>query len=453
MFTRSSAVQHTNAKSFHGQKDNTRSAGLQPRVNDAPLKQRATGADDRSSLCLDAVTDRFHFRVLNRDGAARRGELTTPHGVVQTPAFMPVGTRGAVKAVTQQQLEELGAEIILGNTYHLYLKPGDGLIARCGGLHKFIGWDRPILTDSGGYQVFSLAAMRLIKEEGAEFRSHIDGSLHLLTPERAVDIQAQLGSDIAMVLDECASTQSASDADRPVSDVLHDATRIAMERSARWAGRARRRQLQLRDDPRGAPDVIVTNPGQAQFGIIQGGIDAGLRTESVQRTTDIGFEAYAIGGLSVGEPVEIMYDVVAHTAPRLPEDKPRYLMGTGMPDDLVECVARGIDMFDCVLPTRNARNGQLMTSRGPIAIKNARYAEDLSPPDPDCTCYTCRHFSRAYLRHLFVVGEMTAGTLNSLHNLHFYLDTMRRIREAIVFGSFEKLRREFHQTFSRRPQL
>jgi queuine tRNA-ribosyltransferase len=402
---------------------------------------------------LNAVNDPFHFQVLNRDGAARRGEFTTPHGLVQTPAFMPVGTRGAVKAITQQQLEDLGAEIVLANTYHLYLKPGDGLIARCGGLHKFMGWDRPILTDSGGYQVFSLAAMRLIKEEGAEFRSHIDGSLHLLTPERAVDIQAQLGSDIAMVLDECASTQPASDADRPVTNGLHDASRIAMERSARWAERARHRQLQLRDDPRSARGVIVTNPGQAQFGIIQGGIDAGLRTESVQRTTEIGFEAYAIGGLSVGEPVAIMYDVVAHTAPLLPDDKPRYLMGTGMPDDLVECVARGIDMFDCVLPTRNARNGQLMTSRGPIAIKNARYAEDPSPPDPDCTCYTCRHFSRAYLRHLFVVGEMTAATLNSLHNLHFYLDTMRRIREAIVFGSFEKLRREFHQTFSRRPQL
>jgi len=407
-----------------------------------------------------AVNDQFQFRVLNRDRAARRGELTTPHGVVQTPVFMPVGTRGAVKAVTQRDLEGLGAEIILGNTYHLYLKPGDGLIARCGGLHKFIGWNRPILTDSGGYQVFSLAAMRRIKDEGAEFRSHLDGSLHLLTPERAVDIQAQLGSDIAMVLDECVATYPGSDPEhqgsdpgRPVTHISGDEVRAAMERSARWAERARRRQLQLRDDPRAVPDVIVTNPGQAQFGIIQGGTDPDLRTESVQRTTEIGFEAYAIGGLSVGEPVDVMYDVVAHTAPLLPEDKPRYLMGTGMPDDLIECVARGIDLFDCVLPTRNARNGQLLTSRGPIPIKNARYAEDLSPPDPDCGCYTCRHFSRAYLRHLFVVGEMTAATLNSLHNLHFYLDTMRRIREAIVFGSFEKLRREFHQTFSRRPQI
>ena len=373
---------------------------------------------------------------------------------------MPVGTRGAVKAVTERDLKDLGAEIILGNTYHLYLKPGADLIARCGGLHRFIGWDRPILTDSGGYQVFSLAAMRRIAEQGAEFRSHIDGSLHLLTPEGAVDVQAQLGSDIAMVLDECVGTQPGSDPGRlgsdpgrPVTHSALDATRIAMERSARWADRARRRQLQLREDPRSAPDLIITNPGQAQFGIVQGGIDLSLRTESVQRTTEIGFEAYAIGGLSVGEPVDVMYDVVTHTAPLLPDDKPRYLMGTGMPDDLIECVARGVDLFDCVLPTRNARNGQLLTSRGPLVIKNARYAEDLSPPDPDCQCYTCRHFSRAYLRHLFVVGEMTAATLNSLHNLHFYLDTMRRIREAIVFGSFEKLRREFHQTFFRRPQI
>lgn len=382
------------------------------------------------------------FRILKKDGAARRGELTTAHGVIQTPCFMPVGTRGAVKSVTQRDLLDLDAEIILGNTYHLYLRPGDGLIARSGGLHRFIGWDRPILTDSGGYQVFSLAAMRKIKEEGAEFRSHLDGSLHMLTPERATDIQAQLGSDIAMVLDECI----ASAADR-------DPARDAMQRSVRWARRARERQLQLRHDPASAPEVTITNPGQAQFGIIQGGIYPELRTESVQSTVEVGFEAYAIGGLSVGEPVEVMYEVVGHTAPLLPDDRPRYLMGTGMPDDLIECVARGIDMFDCVLPTRNARNGQLLTSRGPLAIKNARYAEDLLPPDPDCSCYTCRNFSRAYLRHLFIAGEMTAATLNSLHNLHFYLDTMRRIREAIVFGSFEKLRLEFHQTFSRRPQI
>ena len=392
------------------------------------------------------TTGSFDFEVTHADGAARRGRLTTPHGVVETPAFMPVGTRGAVKAITQRDLEDLGAEIILGNTYHLYLKPGDALIARLGGLHRFIGWDRPILTDSGGYQVFSLAGMRRIRDEGAEFRSHLDGSLHLLTPERATDIQAQLGSDIAMVLDECVGSGAA-----PCRDGASP-FRSAMERSARWARRARERQLRLRHDPRSAPEVIVTNPGQAQFGIIQGGTDPALRTESVQATLDVGFEAYAIGGLSVGEPVEVMYDVVGHTAPQLPAGQPRYLMGTGMPDDLIECVARGIDLFDCVLPTRNARNGQLLTSRGPLVIKNAQFAEDPAPPDPGCGCYTCQHFSRAYLRHLYLAGEMTAATLNTLHNLHFYLDTMRRIREAIVFGAFERLRQEFHRTFTRRPQ-
>jgi queuine tRNA-ribosyltransferase len=382
----------------------------------------------------------FSFQVTHRDGHARRGELRTPHGPIQTPAFMPVGTRGAVKALTQRQLEELGAEIILGNTYHLYLKPGDALIARCGGLHRFIGWDRPILTDSGGYQIFSLAPMRRITEAGAEFRSHLDGSTHLLTPERATDIQARLGSDIAMVLDECIASAAGV-----------DAARSAMLRSGRWARRARARLLQLRDDA-ASVGVVVTNPGQAQFGIVQGGIHPALRTESVHATVEIGFEAYAIGGLSVGEPVEVMYDVVAHTAPLLPDERPRYLMGTGMPDDLVECVARGVDLFDCVLPTRNARNGQLLTRTGPIVIKNARYADDLSPPDSACGCYTCRHFSRAYLRHLYVAGEMTAATLNTIHNLYFYLDTMQGIREAIMFGTFEKLRQEFHQTFSRRPQ-
>ena len=380
----------------------------------------------------------FQFSISHREGAARRGELRTPHGVVQTPAFMPVGTRGAVKAVTHRDLEDVGAEIILGNTYHLFLRPGAELIARSGGLHRFIGWPRPILTDSGGYQVFSLAAMRRIREDGAEFRSHLDGTLHLLTPEIATDIQAQLGSDVAMVLDECIATPATP-----------EAAREAMERSVRWARRARARLDQLRSDP---GTVTVTNPGQAQFGIIQGATFPDLRAESVQATVEIGFEAYAIGGLSVGEPPAVMYEIVGQTAPMLPDDRPRYLMGTGMPDDLFECVARGIDMFDCVLPTRNARNGQFLTSTGPLSIKNARFAEDAAPPDPGCRCYTCRHFSRAYLRHLFMTGEMTAATLNSLHNLHFYLDTMRRIREALVFGTFEKLRLEFHQTFSRRPR-
>jgi queuine tRNA-ribosyltransferase len=385
----------------------------------------------------------FSFGVTHTDGGARRGVLTTPHGVVQTPAFMPVGTRGAVKGITHRDVADAGAEIILGNTYHLHLRPGDELIARAGGLHAFIGWPHPILTDSGGYQVFSLAAMRKVTEDGVQFRSHLDGALCGLTPESATDIQARLGSDIAMVLDELVGSEA-----RGVASNL--GLRAAMERSARWARRARTRMLQLRAEP--VPAVTVTNPGQAQFGIIQGGTDLALRTESVQATIDIGFEAYAIGGLSVGEPVDVMYDVVAHTAALLPADRPRYLMGTGMPDDLVECVARGIDMFDCVLPTRNARNGQLLTRHGVLVIKNAQYTEDRQPPDSACRCYTCAHFSRAYLRHLFVAGEMTAATLLTVHNLYFYLDLMRRIREAIGFGTFEKLRQEFHQTFSRRPQ-
>jgi queuine tRNA-ribosyltransferase len=382
----------------------------------------------------------FSFRVTHRDGEARRGEMHTAHGTVQTPAFMPVGTRGAVKGMTMRQLEEVGAEIILGNTYHLYLKPGDSLIARCGGLHRFIGWNGPILTDSGGYQIFSLAGMCRIREEGSEFRSHLDGSLHQLTPERATDIQAQLGSDIAMVLDECIATPAPA-----------TAAREAMERSVRWARRARTRFVELRESGLPSNDVTVTNPDQAQFGIIQGGTHPDLRTESVQATMDIGFEAYAIGGLSVGEPQEVMYDVTGHVARQLPFDRPRYLMGTGMPDDLIESVARGVDLFDCVLPTRNARNGQLFTREGPLSIKNARFTEDTNPPDPLCECYTCRNFSRAYLRHLFLAGEMTGSTLNTVHNLFFYLDSMRRIREAILFGTFEKLRQEFHQTYSRRP--
>jgi len=398
----------------------------------------------------------FGFEVTHTEGQARRGVLRTAHGAVETPVFMPVGTRGAVKAITHRDLEDLGAGIILGNTYHLHLRPGDDLIARAGGLHRFIGWPHPILTDSGGYQVFSLAQMRKVTEDGVQFRSHLDGALCALTPEKATDIQAQLGSDIAMVLDECVSTVEVRG---PTSEVRRDPGSAdlgprtsdagrAMERSARWAARCRTRFLQLQSER--VDGVIVTNTGQAQFGIIQGGTDPALRIESVQQTVELGFEAYAIGGLSVGEPVDVMYEIVGQTAPRLPAERPRYLMGTGMPDDLVECVARGVDMFDCVLPTRNARNGQLLTSHGVLVIKNARYAEDPLPPDPACGCYTCRHFSRAYLRHLFTAGEMTGATLLTVHNLYFYLDLMRRIREALSFGSFGKLRQEFHQTFSRR---
>jgi queuine tRNA-ribosyltransferase len=406
---------------------------------------------------------KFDFQVSATDGQARRGILTTPHGCVHTPCFMPVGTRGAIKGLTHRDVEDVGAEIILGNTYHLHLRPGDDLIARAGGLHAFIGWPHPILTDSGGYQVFSLADRCKVSEEGVTFRSHLDGALCALTPEKATDIQAQLGSDIAMVLDQLVASdvrrptneardRGSSDVGPRTSDVGPRTSDVgrAMERSVRWAKRARARLEQLRNDPASAPEVLVTNPGQAQFGIIQGGTDLALRTENVQAMVELGFESYSIGGLSVGEPVDVMYDIVAHTAPLLPAGRPRYLMGTGMPDDLVECVARGIDMFDCVLPTRNARNGQLLTRAGVLVIKNAQYAEDRTPPDPDCGCYTCRTFSRAYLRHLFMAGEMTAATLLTVHNLYFYLDLMRRIRDAIGFGSFGKLRQEFHQTFSRR---
>ena len=382
----------------------------------------------------------FSFRVTHRDGGARAGELQTPHGLVRTPAFAPVGTRGAVKAVTHRDLLGLGAEMILVNAYHLHLRPGAALVARAGGLHRFIGWDRPILTDSGGYQVFSLGDRRTIDEDGVSFRSHLDGRLQRLTPESATDIQVRLGADIAMVFDECTSY--------PVPE---DQARDSMERTVRWARRGRERFLAVAGDP-AALDGEVTNPGQAQFGIVQGSVYGRLREQSVRDTVALGFEGIAIGGLSVGEPVDLMYDVVAATTVMLPDDRVRYLMGTGMPDDLVECVALGVDLFDCVLPTRNARNGQLFTRTGPLSIKQARFAEDPRPPDPDCGCYTCQRFSRAYLRYLFVAGEMTASTLNTLHNIHFYLDTMRRMREAIAFGSFETFRQRFHETFSRRPR-
>jgi queuine tRNA-ribosyltransferase len=382
------------------------------------------------------VASGFSFELRATDGAARLGELRTPHGVVQTPAFMPVGTQGSVKAMRQRDLEEAGAQIVLGNTYHLHLRPGDQLIARRGGLHRFIGWQRAILTDSGGYQLFSLAARRKINEQGAEFRSHLDGSLRMLTPESVTDIQARLGSDIAMVLDEC---------------LAYPATREeaaqSMERSVRWAARCRTRLVDIRGGA--ANEVGATNDGQVQFGIIQGGVFQDLREHSAAATVDIGFEGYAIGGLSVGEPIDLMYAVVGDTARHLPESQPRYLMGTGTPEDLFECVARGIDMFDCVLPTRNARNGQLFTSQGRLNISNAKYADDEGPVDPACGCYTCRTHSRAYLRHLYKAGEMTAGALNTLHNLSFYLDTMRRIRDAISLRTFETFRQEFLRSASR----
>jgi queuine tRNA-ribosyltransferase len=373
----------------------------------------------------------FSFHVTHTSGSARCGELRTAHGVVQTPAFMPVGTQGAVKAVTHRDLIDLGAEILLSNTYHLYLRPGAERVGRLGGLHRFIGWSKPILTDSGGYQVFSLASRRKVSEDGVTFRSHLDGSEHLLTPESTSDIQAQLGSDIAMVLDECVEYPAA-----------HDRAAASLERTARWARRARAR---FRSVIESGADAV--SPGQAQFGIVQGGTFPDLRRRSVEATLAVGFEGYAIGGLSVGEPIQEMYDITEQTVPLLPIDRPRYLMGVGTPLDLVESVMRGIDMFDCVLPTRNARNGQLFTSLGRLNIKNAEFADDPGPLDPACSCYTCRHFSRAYLRHLFNASEMTSGTLNTLHNLHFYLDTMRRIRKAIMLSALEELRQDYRRIF------
>jgi queuine tRNA-ribosyltransferase len=351
---------------------------------------------------------------------------------------MPVGTRAAIKGLTLDQDEGLEPEIILANTYHLHVRPGDVSIAALGGLHAFMSWPRPILTDSGGYQVFSLADRCRVSEEGVTFRSHLDGAALALTPESVADIQARLGSDVAMAFDQCPSWPA-----EPA------AARDAMERTLRWARRSRDRFLALGAGQ--VPEVPRSTPGQAQFGIVQGGTYLDLRDESVAGTLAVGFEGYAIGGLSVGEPADLMYAVVSHTAAQLPDDRPRYLMGTGTPVDLVESVARGIDLFDCVLPTRNARNGQLFTRSGPLAIKNARFASDLGPPDPECRCPTCRRYSRAYLRHLYLSGEMSAAALNTLHNLHFYLDTMRAIRKAIVFGTFDSFRREFHDTYSR-PQ-
>ena len=378
----------------------------------------------------------FGFEITARDGRARCGRLRLAHGIVQTPAFMPVGTRGAIKGVTMAQLGELGADIMLANAYHLHLRPGDEAIARAGGLHAFTGWPKPILTDSGGFQVFSLAGRRTVSDEGVVFQSHLDGRSLALSAESVTDIQMRLGSDVAMVFDECTAWPATK-----------DAAAAAMQRTLRWARRARDRfNLIDRGD---APDVARPTPGQAQFGIVQGGTFQDLRDESVGGTVAVGFEAYAIGGLSVGEPPELMYEVTGQTAAHLPETAPRYLMGAGMPHDLVESVWRGIDLFDCVLPTRNARNGQLFTQDGPISIKNARYANDQGPPDPECGCPTCRTHSRAYLRHLFLSGEMSGGTLNTLHNLHFYLDTMRRIRNAIEFGIFADFRQRFLDRYTR----
>jgi queuine tRNA-ribosyltransferase len=327
---------------------------------------------------------------------------------------MPVGTAGAVKAMTSRDLIEVGAQMLLANTYHLMLRPGSALVARLGGLHGFTGWSGPFLTDSGGYQVMSLAALRRIDDEGVRFKSHLDGSPHLLTPERSIEVQMELGADVAMAFDECPALPSPP-----------EALRAAVARTGRWARRCR--QAHARAD-------------QWLFGIVQGGADLGLRERSAEELVALDFPGYAIGGLAVGEPKAERERVVAHLDPLLPEAKPRYLMGVGTPADLLEAVARGVDLFDCVLPTRNARNGQLFTAAGRLSIRNARYREDPRPPEPGCGCPTCRSVSRAYLRHLHLAREMTAATLLTTHNLFYYLDTLRRIRQSILLGRFEEFR-------------
>lgn len=364
------------------------------------------------------------FTVEALDGQARAATLVTAHGAIETPAFMPVGTQGSVKSLAPDDLRLLGAQVILCNTYHLYLRPGDELIARLGGLHRFCGWDGPILTDSGGFQVFSLKGLRTVGEDGVEFQSHIDGSRHFLSPEKAVAIQRNLGSDIVMVLDECLGYG----ADRA-------ATEQSLGLTTRWAVRCR--------------EALPRDSGQLLFGIVQGGFFQDLREQSLAELAAVSFEGYALGGLSVGEPRAEMDEILARTAPLMPRDRPRYLMGVGTPRDLLQGVAAGIDLFDCVLPTRNARNGTLYTSQGRINIKRAEYREDDGPLDPACPCPTCRGFSRAYLRHLYVSRELLSYRLNTLHNLAFFLSLMRRARAAVAEGRLAELRRECAAAFER----
>lgn len=362
----------------------------------------------------------MEFELITTDGGARRGRLTLAHGVVETPVFMPVGTYGTVKAMTPRDLNEISAQICLGNTFHLWLRPGLETISAHGGLHKFMGWNKPILTDSGGFQVFSLGELRKITEEGVKFSSPIDGRKLFLTPEESMRIQHTLNSDIVMIFDECTPY--------PAS---YEEAATSMRLSLRWAKRSRDEHDRL-------------NNRNALFGIVQGGMYEPLRDESLAGLTDIGFNGYAIGGLSVGEPKEDMARILAHTAPKLPTNKPRYLMGVGTPEDLVAAVQNGVDMFDCVMPTRNARNGHLFTRYGDVRIKNAQYKNDLAPLDASCDCYTCQNFSRAYLHHLFRTGEILGAQLNTIHNLRYYQILMAEMREAIAQGKFSQMVVKFH---------
>jgi queuine tRNA-ribosyltransferase len=349
----------------------------------------------------------FKFELIKKDpfSKARLGKIETAHGSFTTPAFLPVGTQGTIKSLSPEELVEIGVEVILGNTYHLYLRPGHETIGKLGGLHQFIHWDRPILTDSGGYQVYSLGGLRKISEEGVTFQSHLDGSLHLLTPERVMEIQKTLGTDIAMVLDECVPYPSS-----------YDYIKASTSLTTRWAKRC----LHMRQEE-----------GPAFFAIVQGGMYRDLREGSAQSLVEMDFEGYAVGGLSVGEPKSIMLDVLEWTTSLLPENAPRYLMGVGAPEDILSAAMLGIDLFDCVLPTRNARNGTLFTHSGKISIKQAQYRDDGRPVDENCLCYTCRHYSRAYLRHLYLANEILSSRLNTIHNLFYYMNFMKRIQEAI----------------------
>jgi len=360
----------------------------------------------------------FTLHSRSSECAARRGEVKTAHGVIQTPVFMPVGTQATVKGVTPENLKELGAQIILGNTYHLYVRPGHELIKQLGGLHKFMNWDLPILTDSGGFQIFSLSDLAKITEEGAAFKSHLDGSDLFLSPEDAIMVQEALGSDIMMVLDTCIPYPA-----------TREETIAGTELTGRWAKRCR---------------DAHKNRKQLLFGIIQGGMYEDLRASAIDELVEIGFDGYALGGLSVGESPELMMDITEHTAALMPEDYPRYLMGVGKPEDLIEAVWRGVDMFDCVMPTRNARNGMLFTSTGRLVIKNARFKDDPRPIDEACSCYVCRNYSRAYLRHLYMAREILSSQLNTIHNLHYYVDLMTGMRKAIEEDRFVGFRRDFY---------
>jgi len=373
------------------------------------------------------------WKVTARDGNARAGILTTRRSVIETPVFMPVGTQGGVKGIRFEWLEsEIDARIILANTYHLFLRPGVDVIRQFGGLHRFTSWDRSFLTDSGGFQVFSLTDLRKLTEEGVEFRSHLDGSKQFLGPEISMDVQATLDSEIVMAFDEC-----------PPGDAGYDATKKSLDLTIRWADRSKKRLDELQSAPSVFANGTDLSGKQALFGIVQGAGHLDLRKESLERTVEIGFDGYAIGGLSVGEEKRVMYQVLEFLAPQMPTDAPRYLMGVGTPEDLIEAIGQGIDMFDCVIPTRNGRTGSAFTSRGKINIRNARFALDDSPIDADCACSVCRRYSLAYLRHLQQAGEMNAAILISHHNVAFFMETMRRARQAVISGEFSAFRKSF----------